>query len=177
MVIEIDLEYIKKMGAEREDENWEFRAFLKQQDLTRQEIDSIVHEITEGVSSEIDCTKCGNCCKQIRPVLDEEDISKFVLGLDMPVSEFKEQYLGAKDDHSSKFRLNELPCPFLENDQCANYEHRPKDCRSYPHLHKRGFVSRLWRVVDNYEICPIVFHVYEQLKAELWQDEDEIEWI
>lgn len=181
MAIEIDLEHIKKMGLEKEGENWDFRTFLKQHDMTREEIDSIVHKITEGVFSEIDCTKCGNCCKQIRPVLDEDDISRFVLGLDIPVSEFKEQYLSAKDEHSSKLRFNDLPCPFLKHDQCTNYEYRPKDCQSYPHLHKRDFVSRLWGVVENYEICPIVFHVYEQLKTELWHnkwyDEDDFEWI
>jgi len=25
-------------------------------------------------------------------------------------------------------------------------------------------------VVQNYDVCPIVFNVYEQLKAELWHD-------
>ena len=47
------------------------------------------------------------------------------------------------------------------------YAHRPKDCHSYPHLHKKEFVFRLWGVVENCSICPIVFNVYEQLKDEL----------
>jgi len=33
---------------------------------------------------------------------------------------------------------------------------------------KEDFVFRLIGVVGNYDVCPIVFNVYEQLKAELW---------
>jgi uncharacterized protein len=180
MAIKVDLEYIKEMGTERERENWEFRTFLKQHTLTSREIDAIVHEIVDEVTSQIDCTKCANCCKQIKPVLDEEDVSKFAQGLKVPVSEFDEQYLCADDENPSKHNFNELPCPFLKKDQCTNYDHRPKECRSYPHLHKKDFVSRLWGVVENYELCPIVFNVYEQLKAELWNndwfDEDDFDY-
>ena len=40
--------------------------------------------------------------------------------------------------------------------------------RPFPHLHKEEFIFRLWGVVENCPICPIVFNVYEQLKDELW---------
>jgi Fe-S-cluster containining protein len=170
MGITIDLEYIKEMAIEREEVNLEFRAYLKQHDMAPKEIDAIVHGIADRVSSQIDCTKCANCCKQIRPVLDKDDISNFALGLKIPVSEFQEQYLSRDEENSSKHRFNELPCPFLKNDQCSNYNYRPRDCRSYPHLYKKDFVSRLLGVVENYEVCPIVFNVYEQLKAEIWHN-------
>ena len=163
------------MAKERDEENWEFRAFLKQYDMAPKEIDAIVHRITDEVTSQIDCTKCANCCKQIRPILDKDDVSKLALGLKIALPEFQEQYLSQDEENKSKHRFNELPCPFLRNDQCSHY-----DCRSYPHLHKKDFVSRLWGVVANYEICPIVFNVYEQLKTELWHNnrlnEDDVEW-
>ena len=69
MGITLDLEYIKEMATERNEENWEFRAFLKQHDMASKELDTIVHRITYEVTSQIDCTKCANCCKQIKPVL------------------------------------------------------------------------------------------------------------
>jgi Fe-S-cluster containining protein len=175
-----DLEYIKRMGLEREVENLNFRAFLKQHDMLPEEIDELVHEITDEISSKIDCRKCANCCKQIQPVFDEDDISGFVRGLNVSISDFREQYLYADEDSTSKFRFREFPCPFLKNDQCTNYENRPTDCRSYPHLYKKDFVSRLWGVIDNYEVCPIVFNVVEQLKAELWHNDwydDEFDWM
>jgi Fe-S-cluster containining protein len=55
----------------------------------------------------------------------------------------------------------------LDQNQCRVYEHRPKACRSYPHLHKKDFVSRLVGVLWNYSICPMVFNVFERLKDEL----------
>ena len=179
MKITLDLKYIEKMAKERDEENWEFRAILKQHEMASRELDAIVHRIAAEVTSQIDCTKCANCCQQIRPVLDKEDVSKFALGLKISRSEFQEQYLSQDDENVSKHIFNELPCPFLKNQRCSNYDFRPQDCRSYPHLHKKDFSSRLWGVVANYEICPIVFNVYEQLKIELWQDDelnDDFEW-
>ena len=167
MVIEMDVKQIERLAAEREDENWEFRAFLKQLDMTPEAIDVFVHRITAEVTAQIDCTKCANCCRQIRPVLDKDDISEFALGLKMSASQFRQTYLEPADDAPAKYVFNETPCPFLQNGRCANYACRPKDCRSYPHLNKEEFVLRLWGVIENYGVCPIVFNVYERLKAEL----------
>jgi len=180
MKIITDLQYIKEMAKERDEENWEFRAFLKQLGKAPKEMDATVHAITDQVTSQIDCTRCANCCKQSRPVLDQEDITKFALGLKVGVSEFQEQYISQDKENKTKYIFNELPCSFLKNDQCSNYDCRPKDCRSYPHLHKKGFTSKLLGYIANYEICPIVFNVYEQLKIELWHNdrsnEHKVEW-
>jgi Fe-S-cluster containining protein len=100
-------------------------------------------------------------------VLDQEDIKKFCDGFVISVSQFKKKSL-KPDEEQGKFVFKEKPCPFLKNNLCSNYSHRPKDCKSYPHLHKKEFVFRLWGVVENCSICPIVFNVYEQLKDELW---------
>jgi hypothetical protein len=180
MHIEINLERIQKLGKEREDENLDFRIFLKGYDMLPAEMDAVVHEILDEVTSKIDCTKCANCCKQVRPVLDEDDLSRFALGLDISESELRNQFLHVNKDNPSKFSFKEIPCPFLKNDLCTNYDHRPTDCRSYPHLHKDDFIFRLWGVIGNYEICPIVFNVYEQLKIELWHNdwyEDDGSWV
>ena len=180
MEIVTDLDYIKEKALEVEEENWEFRAFLKQLDMASKEIDAIVQEIADKVTSQIDCTQCANCCKRIRPVLDKDDVSKFALGLKREVSELQERFLKQDTDNSKHYIFKKLPCPFLANQKCSNYACRPKDCRSYPHLHKKGFTFRLWGVVENYRVCPIVFNVYEQLKNELWDDElindDDFEW-
>ena len=101
MAIQTDLKHIKGMGIKKEEENLNFRAFLKRHDMLPEEIDECVHEIANEISSKIDCTKCANCCKQIRPVLDEDDISRFALGLDIPISEFRQQYLSADEDSTS----------------------------------------------------------------------------
>ena len=171
MKIETDLKHIEQMGKVKDDENVEFRTFLKTHDMSTKELDAVVHQIAAEVSAQIDCTKCANCCKKIHPTLEKDDIAEFALGLNVSTPKFTGTYLKLHDKISETYEFNGLPCPFLQDDRCSNYEHRPKDCRSYPHLHKDNFTSRLWGVISNYSICPIVFNTYEQLKAELWVEE------
>ncbi len=69
-----------------------------------------------------------------------------------------------------------LPCPLLDGTRCSCYSDRPRDCRSYPHLHEKDMTSRLIGVLENAGICPIVFSTLERLKAQLvdmghdWRD-------
>jgi hypothetical protein len=160
--METNLKEIERTSKLKRDENWEFRTFLKGYDIPLEELDSIVHELFDYVSSEIDCTKCGNCCKNVSPLLKKNDINKLSDNCGISIAEFKKQFLKKTDEGDYTFKM--LPCPFLENNICSQYKYRPKDCRSYPHLHKEDFVFRLIGVINNYSICPIVFNVYELLK-------------
>ena len=173
MRIERDLHIIAKLAKERYEENCNFRIFLKCKDIEIEELDGIVHNLNEEISSQIDCTDCANCCKTVYPVLDDKDISKFAFGLKMNLNEFKNKYLTEDKDLPEGKIFNKLPCPFLKDKLCTNYEHRPKACISFPHLHKDEFLFRLWDVIDNYAICPIAFNVYEKLKLDLWHYNDE----
>lgn len=165
--MEKNLKYIREVAQEREVENCEFRTFLKNLDMSSEELDSIVHEILEEVVSEIDCTSCANCCKQVKPYLDQKDVSVLSSGLKISEEQFQEKYLSHVEDDDGDYIFNALPCPFLENNKCKCYEYRPKVCRSFPHLHKEFFTVRLWTVIENYAICPIVFNVYERLKSDI----------
>ena len=171
MNIETDLKKIRKAAKEKEDENWKFRTFLRTCDISPEKIDSIVHKLYQQTSSEIDCKSCGNCCREIQPVLDQEDIEKFSKYCGISTSQFKGQYL-VKDDEPEGYIFNEKPCPFFKKNLCIYPDCRPKDCISYPHLHKKDFVLRLIDVIHNYSICPIVFNVYEHLKDEIWHDQN-----
>ncbi|MCB0174050.1 MAG: YkgJ family cysteine cluster protein, partial [Anaerolineae bacterium] len=111
MKIEMDLKRIKKLAAALDDENWEFRTFLKGLDLDSAELDAIVHRINDEVSAQIDCTQCANCCKVVSPVLDEADIARFAAGLNRPVPEFTEIYLILDEDEPGKHMFNRQPCP------------------------------------------------------------------
>jgi Fe-S-cluster containining protein len=182
MEIVTDLQKIATLAKAKDEENWYFRTYLKNLDMDIEEIDKIVHKINNEISSKIDCTKCSNCCRKIRPVLDEADVAKFSKGLNIEESEFKDKFVVQDEEEENKYNFNNLPCPFLKEGICANYQNRPKDCESYPHLHKEEFVFRLSNVIYQYDICPIVFNVYEILKNELWNKkltfyEDEIDLI
>ncbi len=169
--METDLNKIRKLSKEKEDENWEFRSFLKGCDISKKKMDSIVHKLYKKVSSEIDCKTCANCCREMQPLLDQEDIENFSKYLGISNPQFKDKYL-VKDEYLEKFVFIEKPCPFLKDNLCSHYTCRAKDCISYPHLHKSGFINRLMNVIENCSICPIVFNVYEYLKEEIWHCDD-----
>lgn len=166
-----DIKDIEKLAAEKEDQNWRFRCFLKGCDLEVEELDAIVHRLNDTVSAKIDCHSCGNCCRVMRPVLKTKDIKRLAAHLSMPPNEFEKEYL-VKDDEGEGLTFQTEPCPFLSGNSCTVYTARPEDCRSYPHLHKKDFAFRLNGVVNNCSCCPIVYNVYELLKDEL----QDLEW-
>lgn len=161
--IELDLKRIEALGEIREDENYEFRAFLKQKNPDR--IDKIVHRLNEEVSARIDCTKCGNCCSTLQICVTQNDLERIAKRIGEKVGQIKEGYTETDEDGDLVFK--HLPCSFLDGKKCNIYDDRPDDCRSFPHLHKPGFTSRLWGIISNYSVCPIVFNVFERLKKEL----------
>lgn len=166
MKIETDLDIIKRNSRIREEENFEFRSYLKSQDIDK--IDRIVYYLYEEVLEHIDCTKCANCCRELETCFQIEELDRLTKHLNIERKEFISQFtkpdkFGEKD----KFYLNSKPCQFLTNKNCTIYELRPEECNSYPYLHKENFISRLFGVIENYEICPIVYNVYELLKREL----------
>jgi len=169
--METDLKKIKHLGERRRRENFAFRAFLKNLDISTKNLDTLVRTIYHEVSSQIDCKKCANCCKQMKIILTYKDIRRLADGLDLQLKPFKNQYTSLSEDKSEIY-FNKIPCPLLKNNLCSKYEFRPTDCCSFPHLEKRLFVTRLWDVVDNYSICPIVFNVYEILKNKLCPNKD-----
>jgi len=165
---EKDLSRIRQLSEEKNDENWEFRSFLKNcHGFSPEEIDRLTYRLYDEIASTIDCKECANCCREMRPVLNSLDIKRFAEGLNIPVVQFKKRYL--LECEGKGFWFKTTPCPFLSDNRCSQYSFRPEACRSFPHLHKKDFTSRLINVVDNYSICPIVFNVYEGLKSKLWR--------
>jgi Fe-S-cluster containining protein len=161
-----DPKVVAKLAEEREEANWRFRAFLKGTDLEIIELDALVHRLHEEVASQIDCCACGNCCREILPALNDDDVNRLATGLGTTPDEIFTRHLTRNADGDLTF--NRRPCPFLSGNRCQVYEHRPDMCRSYPHLQQDEFIFRLAQAVCNCSICPISFNVYERLKAELW---------
>jgi Fe-S-cluster containining protein len=155
-----DLDTINHLGEQNKDVNFRFRSFLKSKDEDR--LDRTVKDLFNFYSSKIDCTQCGNCCTVLKPIIQNADIKTLAPLTNKSDQDFKIDYTVTDEDGDMHFK--DLPCPFLLDKKCTVYDSRPEDCRSYPHLHKEEFLSRLFGVIDNYSICPIVFNVYEDLK-------------
>tara|TARA_R110002049_G_scaffold194392_3_gene363281 strand:+ start:188 stop:655 length:468 start_codon:yes stop_codon:yes gene_type:complete len=151
--LEINLEKIAKAAIEKQKENVSFGNFLKTQDSKA--VDDIVHRLDQEITPKIDCLACGNCCRNLRPVVTEEAMSPFVEPKNMEAYKY----------------LKGFTCKNLDCNSCTIYEERPEECRQYPYLHRDQFVERTSELIQNYEVCPIIFNVFEQLKEELnWAD-------
>lgn len=163
MRIETDPARVEKLAAQRRESNWAFRRFLKESDIASSRIDSSVRDLYAEVSGQIDCKKCANCCKKMSPCMTRADIRRLANRLGLRVASFKDRFL-RQDEGGEGLILKSLPCPFLRDNTCTVYDIRPRDCRLFPNLHKRGFVFRLIGMVHICSVCPIVFGVFEGLK-------------
>jgi uncharacterized protein len=159
--IQTDLSIIATFAEEKEDENYEFRSFLKMRD--EKKIDAAVHQLNNEIAPKIDCTQCGNCCKSLMISITPAERPFFAKHFNLKQDEASEKYLTQSADGDTI--MNTMPCIFLADNKCTVYEQRFTDCREFPHLHKPGFTSRLFGMLMYYGKCPIVFNVMEALKT------------
>jgi Fe-S-cluster containining protein len=155
--IETDLLRIQSLSREHDEENWEFRSWLKQ--YAPDDIDGIVQALSQKYFALIDCTQCANCCRSLQVEFKKSELRTIAETLGQSIKEFEKQFM-------SEGMVNP-PCPMLEGNLCSIYDNRPEVCRSFPHLEEPLFTSRLMGVIDNVAICPIAFNAYEELKTKL----------
>jgi uncharacterized protein len=155
--IETDLSRIQLLSQEHDDENWEFRSWLKQN--APDNIDGIVKALSQKYFALIDCTQCANCCRSLQTEFKKSELYTIAKTLGQSIKAFEKQFM-------SEGMVNP-PCPMLDGKLCSIYENRPEVCRSFPHLEQPGFTTRLMGVIDNVAICPIAFNAFEELKTRL----------
>lgn len=158
----LHLDTIKQVAAEKENENDDFRFFLRQQDSTA--IDEKVFRLNNTISPQIDCTSCGNCCKSLMINVTNAEAENLAAALDQTVDEIKNRYLEISP--GGKMVISQIPCHFLEGTKCSIYQHRFEGCREFPHLDRENFIQRLFGTLMYYGTCPIIFNVVEALKEE-----------
>ena len=164
-----DLVQIRKQAERKEDENWKFREFLKFHcDLEPEEIDERVFAATRRVWAGIDCTKCANCCREVKPTFSHAEVDRVARRLDLTREQVIEKYLERSEPgDDNPWRTRTTPCPFLKDNLCSIYEDRPGDCSGYPYLYKPEFTGRTMAMIERTFTCPIVYEVMEQLKKSL----------
>lgn len=125
-------------------------------------MDTIVHQLHDKISDQIDCLSCANCCKSLGPAIYDKDIERIGKALRMKPSDVVSAYLRMDEDGDYVFKS--IPCPFLMPDNyCSIYENRPKACREYPHTDRKKFEQIYKLTVKNSETCPIAYQVLWEL--------------
>ncbi len=161
--LQTDLAVIASLAEEREDENYEFRSFLKNSDADK--VDGMVYQLNDEITPGIDCTECGNCCKSLMISITPPERVFFASHFNLSQQEANEKYL--TESANGDTIMNTMPCIFLSDNKCTVYEQRFTDCREFPHLHKPDFTSRFFSMSMYYGKCPIVFNVMEALKTRM----------
>ena len=61
-------------------------------------LDQTIHLLHERAFSQIDCTRCANCCSSLGPRITDRDIRKMAKSLRMKPSELYEKWLMIDED-------------------------------------------------------------------------------
>jgi Fe-S-cluster containining protein len=160
ILLNIPPDQLAALAVQNQSENEAFRRFVKLQDA--QKMDSLVFELQEEVTKNVDCTTCGACCQNLMINLTEAEIEGPARHLNLS----HEAFIQAHVEVSSQGQLimNSIPCHFLCEKKCTIYEHRFADCREFPHLDKPNVQDRMFGTLQHYGICSIIYHVVERLK-------------
>jgi uncharacterized protein len=161
-----DRNRVRLLAEERAAENADFRDYLKTGlGWSNRRLNALVYQIGREVQAAVDCRGCGDCCRGLDISVTAPDIRRLSRGIGIAPEEFAGRYTRLDEDGDPE--IPSAPCcPFLSGNLCSVYRHRPKTCRSYPHLH-RDFRARSHQLLRNVGKCPIVFNVLEELKARL----------
>jgi len=163
MKIITDVSQVKALAELGSEDNYEFRAFLKEISIPENEIDEAFREAYESVRQQIDCSECANCCKAALPVFSMGEMKRMAQASGMPVEEFMDEYC-CEDEYKGEYTFREKPCPMLQENRYTLGEAAPECCREYPHLHKPGRPRAMYSIIDNSFTCPIVYNVLEKVK-------------
>lgn len=163
--MEKDPEIIARLGREKREENWRFRAYLKHSPLARTAtVDRLAEKLGRRAEAQMDCTTCAACCRNNCIPLGEEEIESLARHAGMSVASFRDQHMVTDDDGEPA--LDAKPCPFLDGNRCSIHDDRPEACRGYPYL-GGNIATRTIGIIERAEVCPIVYEMWEGLKQEL----------
>jgi Fe-S-cluster containining protein len=160
-----DLVQIRRLGQQKRDENSRFRAYLR----NHRHSDRRLRRFGEDIEAQIDCTTCANCCRVSEVEITDRDIDKLAKFLGMSREEFIRDSTQQAESGEMILKRTETGCVFLEGNLCSVYEARPHNCANFPHL-VRGtgsIASRMWRLVERAEYCPIVYNWMEKVKEDI----------
>ena len=127
-------------------------------------LEAIAEQADKKVWAEVNCLKCGNCCKVMSPTYTFMDIKRIAAHLGIRPKDFKEKWLYF-DKRGNDWMNKSQPCQFLDlkTNRCSIYEVRPADCAGFPHLVKKPITDYMYIHKQNIEFCPATMLFVEGL--------------
>lgn len=159
---------VSRIAEKKEDENLEFRTFLKI-NANEEDLDQRFLRLHNELFAEYDCSRCRNCCKQYRGLIPADDIERDAAHMNMTKEQFLDFFLEDKriEDGAETYRTKHVPCDFLQEDgNCRLGDCKPENCVKYPYTNQPKRLESLYSVLDAVSVCPVAFEIYERLKEE-----------
>ena len=155
---------INAIAAKYEDENYDFRRFLKER-ANRKTLDAQFLKLHNELFAGHDCCKCNNCCRAYDVVLDNNDIKRISQHLGQTKDEFMREHLEKSEYDPDCYKINKQPCTFLCADgKCSINEVKPAECKGFPFTDHPDRLSSMLGIVSFAEECPVVFEILQRLK-------------
>lgn len=162
----IDIKRYQALAKEKQEIHSRLLDNLSNEDAAL--VNDAANKAHQSAFEKIDCLECANCCKNLGPRIEQEDIPRISNYLQIAASEFVRDYIEMDED--GDFVFKSMPCPFLQDDnKCRIYEVRPTACKEYPHTDKDSFFDNLDIAKKNLMVCPAVYEIVEALDD--WMDE------
>lgn len=160
-------EEINELPQRAKDKHKEHKKFFTRlKKKPPKQLDLLMQELHDEEFERTDCLKCANCCKTTGPLFTRKDIDRISKHLRLKPSAFIDKYLRIDEDND--YVMQELPCPFLgEDNYCGIYEVRPKACSEFPHTNRRSFEKISGLTLKNVAICPAAFNIVEEMRRRL----------
>ena len=157
---------VKAKAQKFEEQNYKFRAFLKNR-ADDDELDKQFLELHKELFAGYDCCKCANCCKTYRIALDNNEVKRIAAFHDLKENDFIAAYLANTDSDDEKpYKIKEEPCSFLCDDgRCRIQNCKPDDCVEFPYTDHPERLSSMYSIIEHAEVCPVVFEILERLKV------------
>jgi uncharacterized protein len=151
----------KANAQDHDDENYDFLNSLKTR--SGKKVDRIALELHQDVFQIVDCTRCANCCRNLRPEFSDEDIDRIANHLGQTREQFISNFL-EWDEVQQRYQTKSSPCPLLGDDgKCTVYDVRPETCRGYPYTDKKDFVFHTISRANAARVCPAAFAIVEAM--------------
>ncbi len=158
----MDQEYILLLEKSKERNEQIKRQMKYLGKFNNKNFDHVVAEFSDEVFAQIDCLKCGNCCRTIGPKMNGPEIRRACKAFGLDEKSFMKDSLVR--DEELGWMVAVMPCPFLRDDNaCDIYEVRPRDCDDFPYMKDRGIQRSLGRLAFNTEFCPAAYLIAEKI--------------
>src|SRR5260370_5665099 len=149
-----DLVQIRRLGQQKRNENFRFRAYLK----NHRHSDRRLRRFGEEIEAQMDCTTCANCCRVSEVGITDRDVDKLAKFIGVTKEEFLRDFTQSDEEGDLILKKTEAGCVFLKDNLCTVYGARSQNCANFPHV-VRGtgsIASPMWHVFARAEFYPIV---------------------